>query len=924
MDNSMSLAMTPSIPYFLPNYPSKEPVFFIPQIPDISQVMEPLPPRRPPPAGYDMKTLRKQLEFLQEEVQERTQNYNGLCLQNQQLWNYVQELLEANKFNAAQMREHVHKLNQELHDLHTEKYNLAERLEFARNSKQLLAELNKELQDAQLTAEETERRKSEAEIALTQALQDRQDLESQLTGKLDRMKTYEQQLDEYRHLSQEAQGLEVAETFFGSNKTILRAAYHRFQAGVKRRLKSTKLCNLLRKHYTYSLKSYCWSLWLSFHHRCRIMKRNRRHRQVETLKHCMMQWKVFSALEKLFQRSKRMRLLQKGWELLLSNLKQCKYDQWAVTVTEEWKQATTIRSIFRQWKKQTMFLGWYNLIRLQQEEEMKTFFLYKRFLLWRQITQVSHAKLAALRQAVELKTVRTMFDFLYGKCHRLWKDRGMLMRRFFRNIRKTQTEKALVMMDHRRASSFHLTVMKQKLFHVWWEQVKFRQQFFLLSSGKQSTGRVVRNTALVTSHRRRKCLQQGFFTFAKVTTQLRQQRICMHLAMTQDTDLLLRRCLLTLYMQTQVRRNHKAMIVGTAMQRSFRIWQRHVREIQLSRQFLISLTALTTQTMLTLQKQVFTTWQRQLAYNRRVNKCYVQLQCKHQVMTQRRIFAFLTSKYLSITLWKLKELRIDITRAESLQQLQAQANAEYEQEKVKLLQESAELANQLQLAQRQLEEKQHAVEQQGLLLQENEAHRNLLTQSVDTLSQQVKEAHEESTRWKALEQTLSSQREIEERERTRKRLEASERIAQLQFESEQLQRSMRETQAQMTRAKAVAEYKVQATLAEYQSAQEDLDDTSLLVSQRERQVIAMENEQMALLAELENVQRKVKDVTVESDDLRRENERILREKLAAAQVMSAQAGVAQARVAAAMEMVSEEEKSQGRMVLAEMEDADIR
>lgn len=49
--------------YFLPNYPPDYPVFYIPEMPDIMRVPEPAPHKKPPPQGYDMKTLRKQLEF---------------------------------------------------------------------------------------------------------------------------------------------------------------------------------------------------------------------------------------------------------------------------------------------------------------------------------------------------------------------------------------------------------------------------------------------------------------------------------------------------------------------------------------------------------------------------------------------------------------------------------------------------------------------------------------------------------------------------------------------------------------------------------------------------------------------------------------------------------------------------------------------
>jgi hypothetical protein len=48
-----------------PNFPLIEPIFHIPPCPNITKVPEPRPARKAPVAGYDMKTLRKQVEHLQ-------------------------------------------------------------------------------------------------------------------------------------------------------------------------------------------------------------------------------------------------------------------------------------------------------------------------------------------------------------------------------------------------------------------------------------------------------------------------------------------------------------------------------------------------------------------------------------------------------------------------------------------------------------------------------------------------------------------------------------------------------------------------------------------------------------------------------------------------------------------------------------------
>eukprot|EP00981_Chlorochromonas_danica_P013849 scaffold6925_cov248-Ochromonas_danica.AAC.11 len=72
MDTSQSgQSIISSSSHFPPNFPVTEPVFYIPRVPQILDAHEPVPPKKPPPPGYDLKTLRKQVEYLQEEINER-------------------------------------------------------------------------------------------------------------------------------------------------------------------------------------------------------------------------------------------------------------------------------------------------------------------------------------------------------------------------------------------------------------------------------------------------------------------------------------------------------------------------------------------------------------------------------------------------------------------------------------------------------------------------------------------------------------------------------------------------------------------------------------------------------------------------------------------------------------------------------------
>ena len=100
-----------------PNFPGKsstsssqyfkEPLFYIPKVPELTKVPDPQPPKKAPLTGYDMRTLRKQIEFLQNEIQERMETQQLLYKQNEELWNYTQTLNQCNSSNENIMRDQV-------------------------------------------------------------------------------------------------------------------------------------------------------------------------------------------------------------------------------------------------------------------------------------------------------------------------------------------------------------------------------------------------------------------------------------------------------------------------------------------------------------------------------------------------------------------------------------------------------------------------------------------------------------------------------------------------------------------------------------------------------------------------------------------------------------------------------------------------
>ena len=293
-----------------PNYPVKDPVFIIPNVPELTKVPEPRPLKRAPPPGYDMRTLRKQLDFLYAEIDERTETQALLYRQNEELWNYTQSLLEANKVNVSTMRSQVTCLHDELRTLHDERKILAEKLQLAQNSSELLRKLDIDIGSLRSAGSDAESLRKEAESQLLRAKEERHRLEQELQAQEDELHNKHLQLDELRARKLEEESLNVADKFFQTSSAVLKSAYVRFKNSVCANMRLSKINDTLSSLYRRHLKAIHWKLWQRYLLRRRVMHDNTTARNLECRDLCFDRWRLFALHEKLCHANQRVRVLR--------------------------------------------------------------------------------------------------------------------------------------------------------------------------------------------------------------------------------------------------------------------------------------------------------------------------------------------------------------------------------------------------------------------------------------------------------------------------------------------------------------------------------------------------------------------------------------------------------------------------------------
>ena len=94
--------------------------FHIPPLPQLHKLPEPKPIKKAPVAGYDVKTLKRQVEFLRTEIEERDEAHSRVYNQNVEMWSYIENIIAAAHSNADKMKEHVAMLHTDIEAMNQE------------------------------------------------------------------------------------------------------------------------------------------------------------------------------------------------------------------------------------------------------------------------------------------------------------------------------------------------------------------------------------------------------------------------------------------------------------------------------------------------------------------------------------------------------------------------------------------------------------------------------------------------------------------------------------------------------------------------------------------------------------------------------------------------------------------------------------
>ena len=224
----------------------------------------------------------------------------------------------------------------------------------------------------------------------------------------------------------------MADNFRSHSKAVLRVAYTRFIHSIKKRLKISKIITILKSLYFKYIKKSCFGLWTQFHIKKQFMIRSCRIRGYEILSLNFARWKVFTVLEKHFQKSSRCKILKNVFTQWKQNTKNSKWENWAVSTEKYFQIKMFKKKIFRAWKYSCTFLEWNSKKSIEYEFVALRHYMKSILQHWKIAARMSRHQLQSLEyNVVYISKLTFHFSAWRELCQMNWKTRGNLIKRFF-------------------------------------------------------------------------------------------------------------------------------------------------------------------------------------------------------------------------------------------------------------------------------------------------------------------------------------------------------------------------------------------------------------------------------------------------------------------------------------------------------------
>lgn len=724
-------------------------------------------------------------------------------------------------------------------------------------------------------------------------------IEDKLHTYLDRMASAHQELEDLRYSQIEDRNEELADQFRCHSKAVLRVAYSRFLRSVRKRIRGSRIAIALLSVYNRYLRKTSWAAWLAFVHRRRFMHTSRRRRAGELALGCLTRWKVFAALERHFNNSRRGKLLRATFRAWRDTASFIKWDRWSIRACDSFEARRTKRRFFAMWKQDCVLLQWNSRRTALLESTAVRHFTSVVIAAWRDVSRAGRQSMQGTSYLVSYGLKLGLHFALWKNvCELRWKRRGKLVRRFFSNSK-------MIVLRHKSCRE-HLTqafsawtgTRVHRCFGLWMRVVRQRQRFRHGSS---------RQTVLA-KYRQRIALQETLLTLAHSSALRRRLLMCRQAASRHYVWRIARGGLRDLHFVTAKERRHRYMAAESILRGVLDFWRTRLPVLRRDREVVILEERQRRRAAYLATRRAFAAIKRSVSIKLRLQRLREAFESANLYKIQRKHFCRWKGSFGRLLFWRARELRVDVSHAKALNDLKTRELTDLEAERSGLRRISAELQSVLTRQQRELALKDEDIYEKEKLIASRNDEKLELENNLQEVRGNLVEKQRERDRLRIIEAEFIESVE-RDRERTQRAQEAHvQSINRLQEERNRLAAELAKAHEEARVAKEGAERKLAEEILQLENQEAVNATLTDAISKKEIEVEQLTREKNTIRREVDTVQQRLRELTAAGCSLLEEGESSLRKRESSVRNLKLNTGQAEARVIALRGLVGEKKR----------------
>lgn len=862
----------------------------------MERVPEPKPLKRAPVAGYDVKTLKRQVEFLQREITDRERVHSQVFSQNEEMWKYIRDLISASHDNADRMKEYCAKLHAEVETLGSERRELAEKVSLARDSKALLQQIHKNLGNAKFSRDEMEQIREHAEHAYKAAKKENDILENSLQNKVKEMQMMRWKIDENENREKYDAMLASADEFRFSSKVVLRNALHRFMDGIGSRMYLSGVGSKIREVRCWHLKKKHFGLYKEFLVRKRVMRRAIRNRNSETLQYHFLKLKLNKVMSRVQHSARRRLLLKRTFGTWKANHGAHKFERWSAVAILRFQEKQFVRKLFTAWKGEVAFLKWHSAEVAELEWRAVRHYLKKVMAAWYALVPQGKSHESVQVIAVGLYLRKRLFHEWKRACKAAWQRRGHLLLRFFRNLRRLVETEGIIEKTNVKANYANLRM-------VW---RRFRSNIATSYHERLAKHRVRSTHAHLSKHRRGilhalRQLLLNSVSSKRARTSHEAAQVCYRTTMCTQA-------LRLWYYNAQTRMRRRGDARYKLLQHGLVSWSSHTKAKRTQTKSSAVCSRYLSRKMKVAGQQAVRSWRRGAHKGSSLRALKEFVSSKHSQGQSRRLFSAWRGVWSRRIYYALQEQKIEVARNMALAELKKGEIQDLKKNHAELQGLAEEAEGKLAEMEAQRDDKEKEMLDYLAAYEARSEEKRQLEIEMQTLLKELKRSEVERKKLQVTESILIQQSEREKAVLIEKKANAELMIDMMRAEAKQLEHDARVAKEQSDHTAERSENVINRSKKKLHDGVEKQKKLQEILEEKRIESQELLRDRDTINAELDKVQKKLQDVVGRDPPHLIEEQNILRSRNSELLEVQSNANLAEARVSELSKIVDEMEE----------------